>query len=191
MDTLTQWQRVRIVHEVNLLDSSFALIDSTDTWVLLVEPRSLHISLLLWIVVLGIDLSNEVRDLLDAHIFKVTDLTTCLIGSLHLEFSYGLTSVEHFLLSEVVSVLSCKVSGIFFGTMAWDDSAKSRVSSLHGSVNQGQLSDVVLVDHAEDWLLLLDVDLWVLHFILIGSEQLSLRTFQKQSKSAYALYYFS
>ena len=93
MDTLTQWQRVRIVHEVNLLDSSFALIDSTDTWVLLVEPRSLHISLLLWIVVLGIDLTNEVRDLLDAHIFKVTDLTSCLVGSLHLEFSYGLAGV--------------------------------------------------------------------------------------------------
>ena len=156
-----------------MLDSSFALIDSTDTWVLLVEPRSLHISLLLWIVVLGIDLSNEVRDLLDAHIFEVTDLTTCLVGCLQLEFSYGLAGIELFLLSKFVSVLSCKVSGIFFGTMAWNDSAKSRVSSLHGPVNQRQLSNVVLVDHAEDGLLLAHMNGWPLDVLLVRRLQLA------------------
>ena len=188
VDALTQGKRVGIVHEVNLLDSSLAFIDGTDTWVLLVEPRSLHISLLLWIVVLGVDLTNEVGDLLDAHLFEVTDLATCLVSSLHLEFSYGLVGVEHLLLSKVVSVLSCKVSGILFGSMAWDDSAKSSVSCLHWSVNEGQLSDVVLVDHAEDWLLLLNVDLGVLHLILVGGQQLSLQTFQKQSLLANASY---
>ena len=38
MDALSEWERVGIVEELHLSLSSFSIVDSTDTWVLLVKP---------------------------------------------------------------------------------------------------------------------------------------------------------
>ena len=54
-----------------------------------------------------------------------------------------------------------------------DDGSETLGSSLNGSVNEGELSNVVLVDHAEDGLLLADVDLRVANLSLVGSLEFS------------------
>ena len=60
------------------------------------------------------------------------------------------------------------------GLVSWDHSSEALGSSLHGSVNEGELGDVVLVDHAKDGLLLADVHLGLLNFLLIGRLELPL-----------------
>ena len=56
--------------------------------------------------------------------------------------------------------------------MSWDNGTKASTCSLYWSIDEGQLSDVVLVDHSEDWLLLLDMDLGVLEPLLVHGQQL-------------------
>ena len=147
--------------------ASKTLVDCSHTWVLLVEPRSLHISLLLWVVVLGVNFTHQVRDLLDAHLLEGSGLTASIFVLHLLEVSHSLTSGHHLLLSIVVSVLSVEVASILIGPVSWDNCSKARIGGLHRSVHEGQLSDVVLVDHPKDWLLLLHVDLGVLHPLLV------------------------
>ena len=60
VDAFSERKRVRVIVELNLFNSGLAFVDSTNTWVLLVEPSSLHISLLLWIVILGVDFANKI-----------------------------------------------------------------------------------------------------------------------------------
>jgi len=50
-----------------------------------------------------------------------------------------------------------------------DDGSETLSSGLNGSVDKGELSDVVLVDHAKNGLLLADVNLRVTNFSLVGS----------------------
>ena len=88
-----------------------------------------------------------------------------------LKVLHCLLSIGSCLLSKIVSVLSSEISGILFCTMAWDDSSKALVSSLHWSINERQLSDVVLVNHAKNWLFLLSVYLWVLHSLGVGGQK--------------------
>ena len=62
--------------------------------------------------------------------------------------------------------------------MLGDDSTKTLLGRLDRSVNERQLSNVVLVDHSEDGFLLSDVHLWVLNLVLVRCLQLSLNTWQ-------------
>jgi len=60
VDAFTHRQRVRIVVELHLVLAGLAVVDSADTGVLLVEPRALHVRLLLGVVLLGVNLAHQV-----------------------------------------------------------------------------------------------------------------------------------
>ena len=68
--------------------------------------------------------------------------------------------------------------------MLGDDSTKTLLGRLDRSVNERQLSNVVLVDHSEDGFLLSDVHLWVLNLVLVRCLQLSLNTWQNTQSLA-------
>ena len=57
--------------------------------------------------------------------------------------------------------------------MSRDDSAEALSRSLNGSIDQGKLSDVVLVDHSKDGLLLAHVILRLLDVLLVRRLQLT------------------
>ena len=57
--------------------------------------------------------------------------------------------------------------------MSGNDSAEALGRGLDGSIDEGQLRDVVLVDHAEDGLLLAHVHCWPLDVLLVRSLQLT------------------
>ena len=54
-----------------------------------------------------------------------------------------------------------------------DDGSETLSSGLNGSVDKGELSDVVLVDHTKNGLLLADVNLGVTNFSLVGGLKFS------------------
>ena len=58
--------------------------------------------------------------------------------------------------------------------MSGDNSAETLGSGLNGSVDKGELRNVILIDHAKNGLLLADVDLWVLNFLLVRRFELPL-----------------
>ena len=60
--------------------------------------------------------------------------------------------------------------------MLGDHSTETLLGRLDRSVDERQLSDVVLVDHSEDGFLFADVHLWVLNLVLVRCLQLSLNT---------------
>lgn len=66
VDALAQRKRICVVKELHLALASHAVVNSTYTWVLLVQPAALHIGLLLRVVLLRVYLTDQVRDLLDA-----------------------------------------------------------------------------------------------------------------------------
>ena len=72
------------------------------------------------------------------------------------------------LLTEVVSVLCAEVASVMTSGVSGDNGTETFSGRVHWSVNQGQLSDVVLIDHSKDWLLLAHMDLRVLNFLLVG-----------------------
>jgi len=173
VDTLTHWQRVGIVVELNLLLAGLALVNSAHGRILVVHPRPLHIGLLLWVEVLAVDLADEVGDFLDSHLLEWTDLSTSLVSLISVELLHSASCISDWFISKVVSVLSAEVASILVGTLAGNDRTKAGVCRLHGSIDEGKLSDVVLVDHAEDGLLLLMVDLGVLDLLLVRGLQLA------------------
>ncbi len=82
--------------------------------------------------------------------------------------------VLHWLLTEVVSVLSAEVASTMAFLMLGDNGAKALSSGLDRSVNKRKLCNVVLVNHAKDGLLFAHVHLWVLNILLVRRLQLSL-----------------
>jgi len=75
--------------------------------------------------------------------------------------------------SEVISVFSGEVSGSVVGRVSVDHGTKSVSSSVNGSVLEGEVSDVVFIDHAENWLLLNVVVLGLLVVLLLSSFEFS------------------
>jgi len=78
MDALAHRERVSIVVELHLRLARLAFVDSAYTWVLLVEPRALHISLLLRVVALGVQLTDQVGNLVRALHFESTHVISSL-----------------------------------------------------------------------------------------------------------------
>lgn len=71
------------------------------------------------------------------------------------------------LLTEVVAVFRAEVASAFSLVVTGDHSTEARVGGLDGTIDKGKLSDVVLVDHAQDRLLLAHVRLRLLNFLLV------------------------
>ena len=174
VDSFSERQRGGIVIHLELVLSSNSVVNSTNTRVLLIQPWPLHISLLLWVVVLRVDFSNKVWDLLNA----------LLIISSHLAASKSWIGVikvsDRFLWSswtfrtKVIPVLSAPVSGVMIVWVMNDNGSESSCSSLDGSIDEWKFCNVVLIDHAEYGLDFLLVYFWWTHFVLVRGHKFSI-----------------
>ena len=174
VDALSHGKRVGVVKELHLGSASFTIVDGTHTRILLVEPRALNISLLLRVIGLGVDLAHKVRDLLDSLFFGGADI----VASHHLlrllEVLSGIGRCFWAPLAEVVPVFSAEVASTVAGLVSGNHSSEALGCSLHRPINEGELRDVVLVDHAKDGLLLANVDFRVLNVLLVRRLQFPL-----------------
>ena len=167
VDALTHGKRVGVVKELHLSGASLTIVDGADTRVLLVEPRALNISLLLRIIGLRVDLAYKVRDLLDSLLLNGADVVTSHNFLRLLEVLSGFGWCFRTPLAEVVPVFSAEVASTMAGLMSGNHSTEALGCSLHGSINERELGDVVLVDHSKNGLLLTNVHFRVLNFLLI------------------------
>lgn len=90
-----------------------------------------------------------------------------------LKFSLSRVRVLLSSLTEVVSVFSSEVALPMVVRMGVDDSSKAVSSALNRSVLKGQISDVVFIDHAENWLLLNEMILRVLEVLVFSGFEFS------------------
>ena len=158
---------------MHLSSTGLTIVDSADAGILLVEPRALNIGLLLRIILLRVNLTDQVGNLLDALFLLRAKVMTSKRALSLLELGSCFSSGLRARLTKVVPVLSAEVASIMASLVSGDDGSETLGSSLNGSVNEGELSNVVLVDHAEDGLLLADVDLRVANLSLVGSLEFS------------------
>ena len=68
-------------------------------------------------------------------------------------------------------------------TMSNDNGSEPSLSPLNGPINERKFGDVVLVDHAKDWFLLLSMNFWVDHLLLSCGLQLSVTIVWDESES--------
>jgi hypothetical protein len=174
VDAFTHGQGVGVVVELQLILASHSIVNGTNTRVLLVQPRTLHISLLLGIVGLRVDLANQVRDLVDTLALHGSQVVAGLVAHGCLEASDCLSGALSGPLTKVVPVFSAEVTSVHASGVSGDDGAETLGGGLDGSVDKGQFCDVVLIDHAKNGLLLTDVDLRVLNFLLVRCFELPL-----------------
>ena len=135
VDAFTQGQRVRVVEEIDLVLPSLALVDSAHAWVLLVEPRALHVGLLLRVVGLRVHLAHQVRDLLDALLLCRAQVASSQSLLRSIECCSRLSWALLDSLTEVVPVLCAEVTGVVAGDVARDHGAKARLRRVYGSVH--------------------------------------------------------
>lgn len=90
-----------------------------------------------------------------------------------LKCSLSLIGVSLGSLTEVVTVLSCEIALSVVRRMSSDHGSESLSSSLNWSVLQGEVSDVVLVNHAENWLPLNGVSFGVLVISILSTFEFS------------------
>lgn len=60
-----------------------------------------------------------------------------------------------------------EVASVVAWDVARDNRSEASISRVDGPIDQGKLSNVILVDHAEDGFLLAHVHLRVLNFLLV------------------------
>ena len=124
MDTLTERQGESVVVHVQLILSGDSIVDSLDSGVLLVQPRSLHVGLLLGVVVLSVDLANKVGDCLDADLIVWSNLASSKCFVLLVEVINSLFCWSGCDLPKVVSGFSLEVSGSFLISMFNDNGSE-------------------------------------------------------------------
>lgn len=110
---------------------------------------------------------------MDALLFSSAQVTACERLLSLLEVSSGSSGVFYWLFAEVISVLSAVVASVVSLDVLGDDCAETLSSGLNRSVDKGKLSNVVLVDHAQDGLFFAHVHSRVLNFLLVGRFQFS------------------
>ena len=99
----------------------------------------------------------------------------CQLLLLRLKVLYRLLSTFYRFFTIVVSVFGGPVTGVVVVRVVRKDGPKSAAGSLHGPVNERQLRDVVFVDHAQHWLLFLEVCLRLLNLLLVRRLKFSLQ----------------
>ena len=112
---------------------------------------------------------------MDALLLHCTQVTACKGTSGLLELSSGLSRRLVTLLTEVISVLSAEVASLVSLRVAGDNGSKALGCGVDGSVDEGQLGNVVLVDHPQDGLLLAYVYLGVSNLLLGSSLEFPLQ----------------
>ena len=78
LHALAKTKRVPVVKEVHLRLARLARVHRSNCSVLLVQPRPLHISLLLGVVLFAVNLSNKVRNNLGSLILHRADTSTSI-----------------------------------------------------------------------------------------------------------------
>jgi len=136
VDAFSERQRVGVVVEEGLVLSCNALVDGVDTWVLLVQPRALHVGLLLWVERLRVNFADEVRNFLNALLLFWANVTACQVSSLHAIGICCLLGTLGNLLTVVVCVFSREVASCVVALMTVDNSAEPGLSALNWSVNE-------------------------------------------------------
>ena len=173
MDALSHTKRIRIVKHLHLRLASFALVNGSHTWVLLVQPTALHVGLLLRVVLLRVNLTDQVGDLLDSLLLARANVAASKRSLGLLELSRGVRGSLWASLPKVIPVLSAEIARVMGGLVSGNHGAETLGCRLNWPIDQRELGDVVLVDHAKDWLLFADVHLGVLDVLLIGRFQLT------------------
>lgn len=173
MDALAHAERVRIVKHLHLRLASLAFVDGAHTRVLLVQPTALHVGLLLRVVLLRVHLADQVGDLLDSLLLARANIAASKRRLRLLELGGGVCGRLRASLPEVIPVLSAEIARVMGGLVSGNDGAEALGCRLDWSVDQRELGDVVLVDHAQDWLLFADVHFGFLDVLLIGRFQLT------------------
>lgn len=171
---LTQGQRSRIVIHLQLSLACDALVDGAHSRILRVQPRPLHVSLLLRVVVFRVDLTDQVRQLFDALGVAGPHMSPRQLLLLRLKVLYRLLSTFYRFLTIVVSVFCLPVASVVVVLVVGQEGAKATARPLHRPVDEGQLRDVVFVDHAKHGLLFLEVGLRLLNLLLVRRLKLSL-----------------
>jgi hypothetical protein len=77
-------------------------------------------------------------------------------------------------LTEVVTTFRVEIALSVVIAMACNHGTETVLGSLNRTVNQGELSDVILVDHSQNWLGRLVVDLGLAVQLLVGRLKFSL-----------------
>ena len=128
------------------------------------------------IIGLRVDLAHKVRDLVDSLLLNGANVVTShhLLRLLEVLSSFSWCFWAS--LAEVVPVFSAEVASTMAGLMSGNHSSEALGCSLHGPINEGELRDVVLVDHTKNGLLLTNVHFRVLNFLLIGRFEFPLIT---------------
>jgi len=174
VNAFTHWEGVGVVEHLHLGCASLAVVDSAHAGILLVQPGALHVRLLLRIVGFRVNFANQVGNLMDALLFSSAQVTACKRLLSLLEVGCGSSGVFCLLFAEVVSVLSAVIASIVSLDVLGDDCAETLSRRLNRSVDKGKLSNVVLVDHAQDGLFFAHMNSWVLNFLLVRRLQFSL-----------------
>jgi len=99
-----------------------------------------------------------------------------------LKVLYRLLSTFYRFLTIVVSVFGGPVAGVVVVGVVRKDSSKSASCALHGPIDEGQLRNVVFVDHAQHGLLFLEVCLRLLNLLLVRRLKFSETVIWDQTK---------
>lgn len=134
--TITHAEGSSIVKAVDLTVSALVRLNNSDSRVLLVEPRALHIRLLLGIVGLIENLTSHVGKNANFLVFHRSNVTTCELGVEILVSQRVLLGTHGCSLSVEIAILSCEVPAVESGIMLRNDSAEASLLRVDRSVNK-------------------------------------------------------
>jgi hypothetical protein len=145
--SVSDWERVGVVVWVFLWDCCLACFQELDSGVFAVQPTSLHVRLFLWVVFLRVNFSVQVRDLSHLLVFEGSVVTTSLLLRLLVVFLGKLFGRGSHVLSIGSLIGSLPVSHVVVFSKSINDGSEPSGCTIDWSVDEGQLSDVVFVDH--------------------------------------------
>lgn len=76
------------------------------------------------------------------------------MGLVFSEGGLGTAGIRMLRCSEVITGLGSEAARTMHGGVVHNDGTEALLGALHRSILEGEVSDVVLVNHAEDWFLL-------------------------------------
>ncbi len=172
-----KWESVVIGLNLGHCDCGL-LTDCSNRGVLWVKPRSLNIGVLLWITFVAMllrkVLSSKAWNCAHLLLFQRSCVTSGGLVINFLEISSGL--LRWFLCCLAVEIaLSCiEWTLIMSGGEAIDNWTEASLSATNGAIDKRKFSNIILINHAENWSLLMLVHRWVSQVILLRGNHLTL-----------------
>lgn len=134
LQSLSERQRVAVVVEVDLCLACLTSVYCSNCRVLLVQPRPLHISLLLRVILFAVDFTNEIWNNFGLLIFKWSDTSSSYIVKL-LEISDSLFRTWRNYLAVEIPIFSLESAHAVSIFVSWNNRSESWVSRIDWSVN--------------------------------------------------------